>query len=250
MALLARNPRSSAPASAAHVAHSMECVDRSVEVLIGGKIVAALPEGALWIEDGRALVVADLHFEKASSFARGGQLLPPYDTRATLERLAALIEEHEPDLVISLGDAFHDGGGPARMIEDERLLLQALARSCDWVWIEGNHEGRSAETLGGVARCELRLGPVVLRHEPAGAENEIAGHLHPCAKVGGAGRIVRRRCFAYDGARMVLPAFGAFAGGLNILDDAFASVFPHGAAALVLGKERVLPVHPDRLIAD
>ncbi len=217
---------------------------------MGATIVTALPEGAAWIEAGRALVVADLHFEKGSAFARGGQMLPPYDTRATLERLAALIDQHEPDIVVSLGDAFHDGGGPARMGENERVLLRALVASSDWIWIEGNHEGKSAETLGGIARETLQLGALTLRHEPTGAVNEIAGHLHPCVKIAGRGRSVRRRCFAYDGARMVLPAFGAFTGGLNICDAAFESVFPDGAMALALGKDRVAPIAAGRLIAD
>lgn len=161
-----------------------------------------------------------------------------------------LIEEHEPEIVVSLGDAFHDGGGPARMGEEERALLQALVRASDWIWVEGNHEGKSAETLGGVAREALQLGALMLRHEPTGTTNEIAGHLHPSAKVAGNGRNVRRRCFVTDGECMVLPAFGAYAGGLNILDPAFMPVFPSGAAALVLGKDRVIPVMPERLIAD
>jgi DNA ligase-associated metallophosphoesterase len=229
---------------------TLAVVEKCVEVRIGDAIVAALPEGALWVEDGAALIVADLHFEKGSAFAKAGQMIPPYDTRATLERLAVLIEEHEPEIVVSLGDAFHDGGGPARMGEEERALLQALVRASDWIWVEGNHEGKSAETLGGVAREALQLGALMLRHEPTGTTNEIAGHLHPSAKVAGNGRNVRRRCFVTDGECMVLPAFGAYAGGLNILDPAFMPVFPSGAAALVLGKDRVIPVMPERLIAD
>lgn len=225
-------------------------VEKCVEARLGGAMVAALPQGALWIEAGRALVVADLHLEKGSAYAKRGQMLPPYDTRATLARLAALVEEHEPHIVVSLGDAFHDGGGPARMGEEERAQLDAMMLRCDWVWIEGNHEGKAAETLGGVARASLRLGQLTLRHEPSGAENEVAGHLHPCAKVAGPGMSVRRRCFGYDGSRMVLPAFGAFAGGLNLCDDAFADVFPDGAMALVLSKDRVLPVAWENLLAD
>lgn len=213
-------------------------------------MVAAVPEGALWIERGRALVVADLHLEKSSAFARGGQMLPPYDTRATLERLAALIDEHAPDIVVSLGDAFHDGGGPARMGGEDRGALQALVARADWVWVEGNHEGKAAETLGGVARASLKLGTLDLRHEPTGAANEIAGHLHPCAKIFGRGRSVRRRCFAYDGERMVLPAFGALTGGLNVRDHAFAPVFPNGAIALALGKNGVTPIARERLLDD
>ncbi len=225
-------------------------VENCVEALLGDELVVALPDGALWIESGRALVVADLHFEKGSAFAKAGQLLPPYDTRATLERLAVLIAEHDPDIVVSLGDAFHDSGGPARMDEAEREQLLKLINGRDWVWIEGNHEGKAAETLGGVARESVRFGAITLRHEPSGAADEAAGHLHPCAKVAGRGRSVRRRCFAYDGARMVLPAFGAYAGGLNLLDAAFDTIFPEGAMALVLGKDRVLPIATEQLLSD
>jgi|CXWL01.1.fsa_nt_gi DNA ligase-associated metallophosphoesterase len=258
MLLLARSPTKPAPPRhrappALHVvrpAPVLALVENCVEARLAGAMVAALPGGALWIEAGRTLVVADLHFEKGSAFAKRGQMLPPYDTRATLERLAALIDEHEPEIVVSLGDAFHDGGGPGRMGEEERAQLQGLMTRADWVWVEGNHEGKAAETLGGVAKETLRLGALTLRHAPTGAANEVAGHLHPCAKVAGHGRSVRRRCFAYDGERMVLPAFGAFTGGLNIRDEAFASVFPDGARALVLGKDRVLPVMGSRLLAD
>jgi DNA ligase-associated metallophosphoesterase len=221
-----------------------------IEVQLGGVIVAALPGGALWIEAGRALVVADLHLEKGSAFAKRGQMLPPYDTRETLTRLQALIDEHEPDIVASLGDAFHDGGGVWRMGAEDRATLKRLTARCDWVWVEGNHDGGAAELMGGVARRELDLGVLSLRHEPTGAPNEIAGHLHPCAKVGGAARSVRRRCFATDGERMVLPAFGAFTGGLNVCDPAFASIFPSGVTALVLAKDRVLPTAASRLLAD
>jgi DNA ligase-associated metallophosphoesterase len=226
-------------------------VENCVEVRLGGQMVVALPEGALWIEGARALVVSDLHLEKGSSFARNGQMLPPYDTPATLARVAALMDRLEPEIVVSLGDSFHDGGGPARMHVQDRDLLSALTGRCDWVWIEGNHDSKCAETIGGVARDALMLGALTLRHAPrANAAGEIAGHLHPCARVSGRGRSVRRRCFAYDGERLVMPAFGAFTGGLNICGDAFAPLFPSGAMAFVLGKSRVHPAPWVRLLQD
>jgi DNA ligase-associated metallophosphoesterase len=191
-----------------------------------------------------------LHFEKGSSFAVRGQMLPPYDTHATLTRVARLVAEHKPDIIVSLGDSFHDGGGPARMDESQRALLQDLVGRADWVWVEGNHDGRAPETLGGAVRDVLHIGPLVLRHEPTGASGEIAGHLHPCAKVAGRGRSVRRRCFATDGQRLVMPAFGAYTGGLNVCDEAFAPIFPDGVTALVLGKDRVLPAPYARLLPD
>ncbi len=227
-------------------------VGANVEARLAGALVTALPQGALWIEEARALVVSDMHLEKGSSYAVRGQMLPPYDTHAVLLKLTNLVMQLSPEIIVSLGDSFHDRAGPARMDGRDRELLQLLMSRCDWVWVEGNHDGKSAETLGGVARDVLHLGALVLRHEPTqgAAPGEICGHLHPCARVGGRGRSVRRRCFATDGERMVMPAFGAFTGGLNLCDDAFAPLFPNGAIALVLGRERVLPAPVERLLPD
>lgn len=225
-------------------------VGSSVEFNLAAVCVTALPDGALWIAEAKALIVSDLHLEKGSAFALRGQMLPPYDTHAALAKLATLIDQHAPDIVVSLGDSFHDGGGPARMDEADYAALQALIARADWIWVDGNHDGRAAETLGGVWRETLQLGALKLQHEPSGARAEIAGHLHPCARVLGRGSSVRRRCFATDGERLVMPAFGAFTGGLNICDDAFASIFQDGCVALVLGKERVLPVLSERLAPD
>lgn len=227
-------------------------VGPSVELRLVDALVTALPDGALWIAESKTLIVSDLHLEKGSSFALRGQMLPPYDTHAALSKLATLVDRLTPDIVVSLGDSFHDSGGVARMAAQDRAMLQALIGRCDWIWVEGNHDGRAPEALGGVVRDVLHIGSLVLRHEPTSgvAPGEIAGHLHPCAKVSGRGRSVRRRCFATDGARLIMPAFGAFTGGLNICDDAFAPIFDDGAMALVLGKERVLPVAPERLLAD
>jgi hypothetical protein len=229
---------------------SLAIVGAAVETAISGVRVTARPEGALWIEAARTLIISDLHLEKGSSFALRGQMLPPYDTHAALARIDALMRELSPDIVISLGDSFHDHGGPARMDARDRDLLSSMIGACDWIWVEGNHDGRAAETLGGAWRHSVQLGALTLRHEPTGAEGEIAGHLHPCARVAGRGRSVRKRCFATDGARLVMPAFGAYTGGLNICDAAFAPVFRGGAVALVLGRDRVLPVPPERLLAD
>lgn len=239
------------PQRAAH-APVVAVVGAHVEARLAGVLVSALPEGALWVEEARALIVSDLHLEKGSSYARGGQLLPPYDTRATLARVAALIDAKQPDIVVSLGDSFHDCGGPGRMDPDDCDMLKSLIARCDWIWVEGNHDGKSAETLGGVVREVLHLGKLVLRHEPteASAPGEIAGHLHPCAKVHGRGRTVRRRCFAMDGERMIMPAFGAYTGGLNVCDKAYAKIFPGGAMALLLGRGRVHPAPVSRLLSD
>lgn len=245
-------PRPQRPRRTPRALPPMAIVENCVEAKLGGQIVVALPEGALWIESARALIVSDLHLEKGSSFARDGQMLPPYDTHATLARVSALMQRLTPEIVVSLGDSFHDGGGPVRMSGRDRDLLQTLIGRVDWIWIEGNHDSKCAETLGGAAREALHIGALVLRHAPSkqSAPGEIAGHLHPCAKVSGRGRSVRRRCFAYDGARLVMPAFGAFTGGLNICSAPFAPHFPDGATALVLGRDRVMPVGWERLLDD
>jgi DNA ligase-associated metallophosphoesterase len=224
----------------------------NVAFRLGEALVTALPEGALWVAESKTLIVSDVHFEKGSSYAVRGQMLPPYDTHAALMKLTDLMLRLQPDIVVSLGDSFHDGGGPQRMDARDRDLLKLLMSRCDWIWVEGNHDGRAPETLGGVVRETLHIGPLVLRHEPtnSAAPGEVAGHLHPCAKVSGRGRSVRRRCFATDGTRLVMPAFGAFTGGLNVCDDAYAPIFADGVTALVLGKDRVLPVATDRLLSD
>lgn len=219
---------------------------------IAGVPVAAQPCGGLWLAQSRTLIVSDLHLEKGSSYAKSGQLLPPYDTRATLAKLKAAMARLAPARVVSLGDSFHDLGGPARMDGEDRAMLKTLVGAAEWIWIEGNHDPDIPAALGGTAHDEISIDGLTLRHEPSpGAPSgEIAGHLHPCAKVAAAGRAVRARCFATDGARLVMPAYGAYTGGLNICDAAFRPVFPGGALALMIGRERVLPAAPDRLIAD
>jgi DNA ligase-associated metallophosphoesterase len=240
------------PRKAVRALPPMAIVGATVEAKLGGVTVTALPEGALWIAESKALIVSDLHLEKGSSFALRGQMLPPYDTHAVLMRLTDLVLRLSPEIIVSLGDSFHDGGGPARLDARDRALLNVLMSRCDWVWVEGNHDGKAPETLGGAVREVLHLGPLVLRHHPTdgAAPGEIAGHLHPCAKVAGRGTAVRKRCFALGCDRLVMPAFGAFTGGLNIRDDAFAPIFPEGATALVLGRDKVLPAPMQRLLPD
>jgi hypothetical protein len=176
-------------------------------------------------------------------------MLPPYDTRATLALLAKLIAYWKPARVVALGDSFHDKLGPAFIGDEDAVHLRGLIELCDWLWILGNHDPELPVWLGGARAENVEIADLTLRHEPSRslAPGEIAGHLHPSAKITGRGRTVRRRCFATDGARLVMPAFGAFTGGLNIRDDAFAPLFPDGALALALCKQRVLPAGPERL---
>jgi DNA ligase-associated metallophosphoesterase len=219
---------------------------------VAGEQLMLHPCGALWWEAAGVLVFSDLHLEKASSYAERGQMLPPYDTGATLKRAAGLIAALRPVTVIALGDSFHDRRARGRMAIQDAETLRFLTQQVDWIWIEGNHDPQPPEDLGGSITHELRLGPLTFRHEPTSgqAHGEIAGHLHPCARVLGRGRSVRARCFASDGQRMVMPAYGALTGGLNVLDAAFGPMFPGGLIAAVLGRDGVYAAAGERLAAD
>ncbi len=219
--------------------------------------VAAVPlvpqvEGALWWPDERTLVVADLHLEKGSSFARRGQMLPPYDTMATLRRLAGVIARLAPARIIALGDSFHDRAGDQRLNEADRAALKALTAATEWIWIAGNHDPEPPRELGGWSTHELAIGPLVFRHEPRpGSEpGEIAGHLHPAARLIGRGRSIRRRCFVGNGRRLVLPAFGALAGGLNVLDTAFRPLFDSPSFHAWMLNDTVHAIASHRLAGD
>ena len=215
-----------------------------------GVVLEAFREGALWWADERLLAVADLHLEKGSSFARRGQMLPPYDTGETLARLRQLIAHLQPKVVVALGDSFHDDDGAHRLVPDDRVSLGLLQSGRDWIWIAGNHDPHLPAGLDGLRLDSLAVGPLTFRHEPATgpADGEIAGHLHPAARVIGRGKSVRRRCFAGDGYRLILPAFGAYAGGLDVRDRAFAGLFRQKSfRAFVLGDDGVYPVGPRAL---
>jgi DNA ligase-associated metallophosphoesterase len=218
---------------------AVDIANRSVLNVAGIDFVADL-SGALFWEAQGLLVVSDLHLEKGSSFAARGVLLPPYDTVVTLDRLAGVVARHDPGMVIALGDSFHDREAHGRLSGADRDTIAALQAGRDWIWISGNHDPALPSTLGGVVAQEVAIGPIAFRHEPTGALGEIAGHLHPKARVSTRGRSMERRCFACDGARAVMPAFGAFAGGLNIRDAAFARIFQTlGFMAHVLGDNRL-----------
>jgi DNA ligase-associated metallophosphoesterase len=216
-----------------------------MRVEIAGAAAVLDAAGALWLPESRTLVVADLHLEKGSSFAKRGMLLPPYDTGATLQLLAHVIARREPRRVVCLGDSFHDVGGFGRLSDVDRFRLATLQRGREWVWITGNHDRELPADSGGDVVGELRSDRLLFRHEPAcgAASGEVAGHLHPAAKLRGKGRAMRCRAFATDGSRMVLPAFGILTGGLNVLDRAFAPLFAAGALRPVLiGSGRLFPV--------
>ncbi len=217
----------------------------SVEIAIAGEVALCDLRGALYFPGLDLLCVSDLHLEKGSSLARRGILVPPYDTAATLLRLQAVIDQYRPRTVISLGDSFHDSDGAARLPDMIRADLAALTVGRDWFWVAGNHDPRPPAGLPGETVEALALGNLVFRHEPSPepAEGEIAGHLHPCARIVQRGRSVRRRCFATDGARAILPAFGAYTGSLNVLDRAYAGLFRReGLMAYMIGARRVFAI--------
>ena len=210
----------------------------SVSVL-GVDFVADL-SGALYWEDARLLVVSDLHLEKGSSFAERGVLLPPYDTAATLARLNDVIARHDPQTVIALGDSFHDRTAHERLSRKDGDAISALQLGRDWIWISGNHDPDLPRDIGGIVAEEVSIGRIIFLHEPTGILGEIAGHLHPKARVSTRGRSVERRCFAGDGERAVMPAFGSYTGGLSIRDTAFDAIFRAlDFTAHVLGDRRV-----------
>ncbi len=220
---------------------------RVTAVKVAGVTLVADLSGALFWEDESLLVVSDLHLEKGSSFATRGVLLPPYDTVATLGRLGAVIARHDPRTVIALGDSFHDRDAHDRLSAPNREIIAAFQRRRDWIWISGNHDPALPSDLGGVVASEVVVGPIAFRHEPTGASGEIAGHLHPKARVATRGRSMERRCFACDGERAVMPAFGAYTGGLSIRDAAFSKIFQAlGFMAHVLGDNRLHTIAASR----
>ena len=212
---------------------------------ICGKAFRADFSGALYWPGESALIVSDLHFEKGSHYASRGVMLPPYDTRETLSRLADAIDRYEPRTIIALGDSLHDPEGASRMAEDDLETLKIMQEDREWIWVTGNHDPKIPERLGGYVRPEIRVAGLVLRHEPntGRVTHEIAGHLHPAARVSIQGATLRRPCFVGNGLRLVLPAFGTFTGGLNVLDDAFAPLFgSDGMSIWMLGQEGLYPV--------
>jgi DNA ligase-associated metallophosphoesterase len=220
---------------------------------ICGKQLVADMSGALYWPGERMLVVADLHLEKASAHAARGTMLPPYDTHDTLERLAAAIDRYEPAIVVALGDSLHDRGAAERISSRDLAALRILQEDRRWIWVTGNHDPEIAGTLGGEVVDALAVGGLRLVHVPTGgrATHEIAGHLHPAARLSLYGHALRRPCFIGNRLRLVLPAFGTFTGGLNVLDTAFLPLFGNdGFGVWMLGQEGVYPVATRHLFGE
>lgn len=217
----------------------------AIEIEIAGERIVCDQRGVMFIPSLRLLTVSDLHLEKGSSLARRGVFMPPYDSGATLLRLQSVIASYDPKTVISLGDSFHDGEGAARLPDTYRDHLGTLMSGRDWIWIAGNHDPHAPSDLPGDTAGEIAVGSLQFRHEPSSQNGygEIAGHLHPGARIVRRGRSVRRACFAADGERLIMPAFGSFTGTLNVLDEAYAGLFSMASfKAYMIGRDRLYPV--------
>lgn len=210
-----------------------------------GKAFQADMSGALYWPAEDSLIIADLHLEKGSHYAAKGVMLPPYDTRETLQRLAEVIDRYEAETIIALGDSLHDSAGAERIAEEDLETLRIIQADREWIWITGNHDPIVPGRLGGHVLHELTVAGIRLTHEPTQgrATHEIAGHLHPAARLVMHGYSLRRPCFVGNGRRLVLPAFGTFTGGLNVLDEAFEPLFGNdGMSVWMLGQEGLYPV--------
>jgi DNA ligase-associated metallophosphoesterase len=213
-----------------------------VRFSFSGHELVALAAGALYWPARRALLVADLHFEKASWFAQFGQMLPPYDTLATLDALEAVVARVEPAELWCLGDSFHDPKGCARLPVAAQERLRALTGGCDWTWITGNHDAGFATSCGGAVLDEAVVDGLVLRHEadPRESRPELSGHFHPKLRVTVRGRTIARRCFVATASKLILPAFGSLTGGLEPHHPEIVRAVGRGAEALVALEDRLL----------
>ena len=222
-----------------------------VPLILNGAELLADAGGVLVWPARRTLIVADLHLEKGSSLARKGTLLPPYDTRATLERLAAAIRIHAPNRVICVGDSFHDAAGSARLAEQDREMLAALMVGIEWIWVTGNHDPGPPSGLDGIVTDGLVDGPLTFRHEAqisGGAPGEISGHFHPVARLRVKGRTISGRCFAHDGARLILPAFGAYTGGLDVHAPDLRRLFARRFEVALMQSRRIWRIPSSELL--
>ena len=214
----------------------------SCETALNGQCLVLDPAGAFYMPEHGLLCVSDLHLEKGAAFARRGLLLPPWDTLATLRILEGVIARHDPKIVVSLGDNFHDRRGSIHMPAEFRLMINAMARGREWIWINGNHDPDGVTDLAGTSADALDFAGLHFCHEPQRnpLAGEISGHLHPAATLVRRERAVRRPCFATDGRRLIMPSFGVMTGGLDINNRAFNGLFERSRlTAHLLGQGRI-----------
>ncbi|HXG81186.1 MAG TPA: ligase-associated DNA damage response endonuclease PdeM [Sphingomicrobium sp.] len=213
-----------------------------VPLSFAGHDFFASSDGALYWPAENALLVADLHLEKASWFAAGGQLLPPYDSLATLQALDRDVERTGATRLYCLGDSFHDRFGCDRLPAAARGLLESLTSRLDWVWIVGNHDSGFTDHCGGRIEEECQVGGIILRHEAQTSDQrpEMSGHYHPKLRLSLRGRSVSRRCFVASATKLILPAYGAFTGGLDAGHPEILRKVGRSASALVPVTDRLL----------
>ena len=215
----------------------------AASVELAGERLLLDPAGVIYWPAARLLAVADLHLEKGSASARRGALLPPWDSRITLDRLLICIARWQPETVIALGDSFHDRDAARRLPAAESALLHGISTRARLLWVLGNHDPEPPEGFPGEYGLEFALGPLRFRHQahaglPPG-EAELCGHHHPKARIATRGGAVSRPCFVADQRRIMLPAFGAYAGGLDVSSPPIARLFPDGGRAFLLGTGRL-----------
>ncbi len=221
-------------------------MDSTFSLPLAGLLLQGVLDGAVFWREEATLIVADLHLEKGSSFAAPikPRFLPPYDTRATIDRLERLFTLYAPKRMICLGDSFHDRDAASRMDAADAARIAAMTSSCDWIWIAGNHDPAPSSQWGGSILREIAIGGIVFRHRAdhsdlATGNGEVSGHFHPTAAVATRATRISGRCFASDGKRLLLPAFGAYAGGLNVLDPAISGLFGLAFTVVMLGRRRM-----------
>ncbi len=209
---------------------------------LAGQLLLLDPHGALFWPEQHLLAVADLHFEKGSGAAVAGSLLPPWDTHSTLDRLASLVRRYAPHTIVALGDSFHDRHGSGRLQQGDAARLRAITGSAKrFVWVLGNHDPSPPADVGGEASPHWIAGGLVFRHEATrnGPPGEVSGHFHPKAQIAARGGMVTRACFVCDARRLILPALGAYTGGLDVRAPAIARLFPAGGKVFLLGRNRL-----------
>lgn len=215
-----------------------------------GHNFTALSAGALFWPAHQALLVADLHFEKSSWFALRGQMLPPYDSIATLTEITALVDRCDAKALWCLGDSFHDSAGSERLPEAARDLLSALTHRLDWRWITGNHDSQMLDDCGGIILAEEEVDGIILRHEaePSETRPEFSGHFHPKLRLKLRGKSIARRCFVASDTKLIFPAFGALTGGLDVDHPEILHAVGGKAQAIVPLDDRLLrfPIPHDR----
>jgi DNA ligase-associated metallophosphoesterase len=213
-----------------------------MHLLFFGEALRPLACGALFWPAQNTLMVADLHLEKASHHAAHGWPLPPWDTEDTLTRLQTALAKTGARTMIALGDSFHDSAGPARLLTSAQVQLARIAAVADICWITGNHDRETGDGLPGTMHDEMMVGPLVLRHQaaPSDPRPELSGHFHPKLTVRVKGRAIRRRCFLVSPTKLILPAYGSFAGGLDVTSPAFEAAAPGPLMALLCEGERLL----------